>query len=115
MSQEWLISALIGLGLKRIDAQVYVFLAKAGPQKAKAIISQQGIYKQKLCPSLKTLQGKGMVTAINERPTLFSAVSLEKIIDQFIIAKKEEAQRIQQNKEEILSSWQSMLMQNLTT
>jgi sugar-specific transcriptional regulator TrmB len=115
LSQEWLIRTLASLGLKRTDAQVYVFLTKAGSQKAKTIANQMGMYKQKLYRSLKTLQAKGMVNATREHPAIFSAVSLEKVLDAFIEAKKEEAQRVEQNKDEILSSWQSILMENVTT
>ena len=114
MSREWIIRALVGLGLKRTDAQVYVFLAKTGPQKARTIASQLGMYKQQLYRSLKTLQNKGMVNATFEHPACFSAVSLEKILDAFIEAKKKEAQRVEQNKNEILSSWQSMLTEDIT-
>jgi sugar-specific transcriptional regulator TrmB len=115
MSREWIIRALVGLGLKHRDAQVYVFLAKTGPQKARNIASQLGMYKQQLYRSLKTLQNKGMVNATFEHPARFSAVSLGKVIDQFIETKKEEAQHIEKNKDAILSSWQSMLMENVTT
>jgi sugar-specific transcriptional regulator TrmB len=115
MSREWIIRTLVGIGLKRTDAQVYVFLAKTGPQKARNIASQMGMYKQQLYRSLKTLKSKGMVNATFERPACFSAVSLEKVLDQFIKARKEEAQRIEQNKSEILFSWQSMLTEDVIT
>ena len=114
MSREWIIRVLVGFGLKHRDAQVYVFLAKTGPQKARTIASQLGIYKQQLYRSLKTLQNKGMVNATFEHPAFFSAVSLEKVIDQFIETKKEEAQHIEKNKDEILSSWQAVLIEDAT-
>lgn len=114
MSQEWLIRALARFGLKRLDAQVYVFLVTAGPQKAKAITSQLGVYKQQVYRSLKTLQTKGMATATDEYPTRFSAVSLERVLDEFIEDKKDEAQKVEQNKAEILSSWQALLTEDIT-
>lgn len=114
MSREWIIRALVGLGLKRTDAQVYVFLAKTGPQKARILANQLGMYKQLLYRSLKTLRRKGMINATFEHPAYFSAVSLEKVLDQFIKARKEEAQRLEQNKDEILSSWRSIIMEDVT-
>ena len=38
MSQEKVLEALEGLGLEKLDAQVYIFLGKRGPQKGKEII-----------------------------------------------------------------------------
>lgn len=108
MSQEWIIRTLVGLGLKRTDAKVYLFLAKTGPQKARDITNALKIYKQQLYRSLKNLRAKGMVNATLEHPARFSAVSLEKALDLFIKAKREEAQNIEQNKDEILSIWQSI-------
>lgn len=60
--------------------------------------------------SLKSLQRKGIVRASQERPTRFSAVSFDKVLDQFIKANREEAQRIEENKEQILSMWRSKIL-----
>jgi sugar-specific transcriptional regulator TrmB len=115
LNQEWLISALTSLGLKRADALVYVFLAKTGPQKVKATAGQLGMHKQKVYCSLKRLQSKGYVKAILEHPALFSAVPLKKILDTLIDSRIAEAENIQQNKQELLSIWQSMTTGNSTT
>ena len=114
MRQEWLIRALIGLGLKRTDALVYFFLAKAGPQKAKAITSRLGMYKQQVYRSLKRLQSKGYVKATIEHPALFSAVPLKKILDTLINSRIAEAENVQHNKQEFLSIWQSMIPEDAT-
>ena len=103
-----MIRALVGFGLKRTDAQIYVFLAKTGPQKARDITTTLKMYKQQLYRSLKSLRAKGMVNATFEHPARFYAVSLEKVLDLFVRAKMEEAQSIQRNKQELLSIWQSM-------
>jgi sugar-specific transcriptional regulator TrmB len=72
------------------------------------------MYKRQLYRSLKKLQNKGIVSATAEHSALFSAVPFEKVLDIFAKAKMEEAQRIEQNKEEILSIWQSMINGDLT-
>jgi sugar-specific transcriptional regulator TrmB len=115
MSQEWLIRALVGLGLKRTDAKVYLFLAKTGPQKARDITTALKIHKQQLYPSLKNLQEKGFVYATLEHTALFSAIPLEKVLDALIKSKMEEAQNIEQNKDEILSIWQSITIDDSTS
>jgi sugar-specific transcriptional regulator TrmB len=71
--------------------------------------------KQQLYPCLKNLQSKGIVTATSKCPALFSALPLEKVLDLLIKADIEEVQRMIQNKEELLSSWQSMTLSDSRT
>ena len=111
MSQEKVLKALEELGLARLDARIYVFLANKGPKKAKDIANLLRTTKQQLYPSLKSLQSKGLVNATLERPARFSAVSFEKALDVFAKAKMEEARSIQQSKDNLLSDWQSILIE----
>jgi sugar-specific transcriptional regulator TrmB len=73
------------------------------------------MYKQQLYPCLKSLQSKGFVAATNKRPALFSALPFEKVLDLFIKANIEEVQSMIRNKEELLSIWQSMILNNSRT
>jgi sugar-specific transcriptional regulator TrmB len=104
-----MLKALMNLGLTKTNARVYILLATKAPQKATAIAVQLGMPKQQVYRSLKTLRNRGMVNANSERPILFSAVSLEKALDLVIEAKKEEAQAVQQHKDEILSTLQTAI------
>jgi sugar-specific transcriptional regulator TrmB len=106
-----MLKTLESLGLKHLDAEVYVYLAQNEPQKAREIAEALETYKRQLYRSLKSLQRKGMVSASQERPTTFSAISFDKILDQFIQANREEAQRIEENKEQILSMWRSKILE----
>jgi CBS domain-containing protein/sugar-specific transcriptional regulator TrmB len=108
LSQERALKTLSDIGLTRMDSQVYMFLAKKGPKKGRDIFKGLKMSKPQLYRSLKTLQGKGIVSATFERPTRFFAVPFEKALDMFIKAKTEEVQLLQQNKEEILSDWHSV-------
>ncbi len=110
MSQEKVLKTLKELGLARLDAKIYVFLAKRGPQKAKDVARALRISKQQLYPSLRSLQSKGLVNSTFEHPARFSAVSFEKALDLFAKAKMEEAKSIQQSKDEILLHWQSIVI-----
>ena len=112
MSTERVLKTLMGLGLSQTDAQVYVFLATNGPQKARNITNELKMYKRKIYRSLKSLRGKGIVSATLERPAWFSALPFAKVLDLFMKARLEEAQSIEQNKEEILSHWNSMITGN---
>ena len=107
-----MVKTLESLGLKHLDAEVYVYLAQNDPQKARDLADALETYKRQLYRSLKSLQRKGMVSASQERPARFSAVSFDKVLDRFIQSNREEAQRVEQNKEKILSHWQFIIEGN---
>jgi len=81
LSLERVIKALIGFGLTRVDAEVYVYLAKKGPQKAVDLAKALNINKQKIYASLKNLQTKGLVS---KDRTIFSALPFEEALDLLI-------------------------------
>ncbi len=108
VSQEKVLNTLVSLGLTRLDAKVYILLAKGGPIKARDATKALKISKQRLYPVIKNLQSKGIVNSTLERPARFSAVEFEKVLDTFLKAKMEQAQRIRQNMDELLSDWQSI-------
>ncbi len=101
MSFERVIKALISLGLSRSDAEVYVYLAKKGPQTAVNLAKALNINKQKIYAGFKNLQTKGLVT---KDRTLFSALPFEEALDLLIKMEKEQAQLIQESKEELLTT-----------
>ena len=107
MSLERVLRTLEGFGLSRADAEVYVYLAKQGPQKGVEIADALKIRKHILYLSLKSLQDKGIVTASSERPALFSAVAFKQALDLLVEANLEQAKAIKDIKEELLSSWRS--------
>jgi sugar-specific transcriptional regulator TrmB len=111
LSQDKVLKTLEKLGLAQSDAQVYVFLGKKGAQKAKDIGQALKLPKQQVYLTLKSLQGKGIVNSTLEHPARFSAVSFEKLLDLFVKAKIEEAQRIEQGKAESLSDWHSITIE----
>ena len=83
-----LLKTLVSLGLTEVDAEIYLLLATEGPQRGRNVAEVLKLYKQQLYRSLKRLQKKGVINATLERPARFSAVSLEKIVDFLIEAKK---------------------------
>ena len=104
MSLERVITALSGLGLSRIDAEVYVYLAKKGPNKVVALARATNINKQKIYSSLKTLQTKGLVT---KDRTTFSALPFEEALDLLIKMEKEQARAMHESKEKLLATWKT--------
>jgi sugar-specific transcriptional regulator TrmB len=105
-----MLKTIQSLGLKQLDAAVYVYLAQNDPKKARDIAEALKTYKRQLYRTLNNLQRKGMVSANQERPALFSAIAFDKVLDQFIRANREEAQLIEINKKQIVSIWRSKVM-----
>ncbi len=105
-----MVKTLESLGLKSLDAEVYVYLAQHDPQKARDIAEALETYKRQLYRSLKSLQHKGMINSSQEHPARFFAVSFDKVIDQFAKANREEARRIEEDKEQILLMWRSKIL-----
>ena len=102
MSLERVIKALIGLGLTRIDAEVYVYLAKKEPQPLVNLARSLKYSTHKISTSLTSLITRGLVTANHE---LFFALPFEEALELLIELEKKKAQTLHENKEELLASW----------
>ena len=109
MSLKLALKALERLGLKDVDAQVYIYLAKKGPRGENDLTSALKLTKRQLCLSLESLLIKGMVTASPEHLVKYSAIELEKILDQIMQTKKEQTMALQASKRELLSVWRSFV------
>ena len=105
---------LVKLGFTETDAQVYVYLTTEGPRKAKTIAEALNLNRQKLYDTLKKLRSKDIVNASPEYPTRFSAVLFEKVLDLLVKAKTEQQKALQENKEELLSTWHSITKKDTT-
>jgi len=103
-----MIKTLVSLGLSQVDAKIYVFLSAEGPQNGRNIAGTLKLYKQQLYRSLKRLQAKGIVNSSNKRPAVFSSISFEDVLDLFLEVKKEEADILQESREELLSKWRAI-------
>jgi sugar-specific transcriptional regulator TrmB len=101
--------ALKSLGLAETEANVYVYLAKKGPLEEKDLAKTLKLTERHICFSLERLLTKGMVSAIPERSTKYSAIGFEKVLDQFMKATQKQAKALQESREEILLAWRSMM------
>jgi sugar-specific transcriptional regulator TrmB len=108
MSLERVLRILENFGLARTDAEVYVYLAKKGPKREKDLSNAFKLTEQQLYSSLKNLQSKGIVTATVEKSALFSAVAFERVLDLLVNANIEQAQAINETKDELLTRWRSV-------
>lgn len=104
MSLERVIKALIGLGLSRLDAEVYVYLAKKGKRNVVSLASALNYDKKKIYRSLKNLQTKGLVAKVH---TIFSALPFKEALELLIEMETEHAQIMYESKEELLATWET--------
>ena len=104
LSLELIIKALVGLGLSRSAAELYVYLAKKGPQKTVDLAKALTYNKREIYSSLRNLQTKGLVTKDHK---LFSALPFEEALELLISKEKEKAQAVQKSKDELLASWET--------
>jgi sugar-specific transcriptional regulator TrmB len=109
LSLELAVKALKRLGLTEMDAQVYVYLAKKGPREEKELVNALKLTKRQLFFSLENLVDKGMVSSSPERSVKYSAIALEKVLDQYLKTRKEQVKALKASKDEFLSAWRSMI------
>jgi sugar-specific transcriptional regulator TrmB len=109
MRREWVLKTLVDLGLSQVEAEVYFFLAQAGPVKGRDVTNTLKLYRHQLYRSLKSLQCKGCIKATLEHPAQFFAVPLEIVLDHFMKEKMGQAKDLQASREELLSTWHKMI------
>ena len=102
MSLERVIETLVNLGLSRSEAEVYVYVANKGPQKALSITNALECNKSTAYDNLKKLQKKGLVT---KEHTSFSALPFKEALELLINQQKKETNHLQKIKKQILASW----------
>ena len=110
MSRKRVIEALSSLGLELKDIEVYIFLAREGPQEANSVGNGLRLYGLELTNSLEILKKKGIIKIIDKiTPEQFFAVSFEKVVNQLVEANLKTAEFTEKNKEIILRNWKSVL------
>lgn len=105
LSLERVIKVLEGFGLSRLDAKVYVYLAKTGPQNALDLAKALKITKEQLNSCVKDLRDKGVIASSIGYPVLYCAFPFEKVLEILIKTEIDQAKTIRKSKEELLSNW----------
>ncbi len=108
MSGKTIKKALKNFGLTEKEAEIYIILAKHGVLTAGEISKQTKMRRPHVYRILKSLQKKGIVESTLEAPTRFSSVPFEKILDENIKIKQEEAISLQRAKKVLLSDWEKI-------
>lgn len=110
MTQKLLPATLEQIGLKSLEIEIYLLLIKNNGQTALNIAEMLKTNRRRVYRSLKTLQKKAVVATSANHPAKFSAVSFDKVLDAFVSTNNEEANRIEQHKNELLTKWRILIM-----
>ncbi len=105
MSLEKALKALTNLGLSEVDAKVYIYLAKKGPHEHEDLANALKLTKHQLYLSLERLLAKKMVEITEAHSIKYSAIELEKVLDQLVKSGKEQVKVLQMKNNEFLFDW----------
>ncbi len=95
-------------GITETEGEIYLIIAKNGPSKGTDIAKQTKKDKAQIYHILRSLQSKGIVEATLEVPVRFAAIPFERIVDSAIKSRRDEAARIENAKQELLSYWNKL-------
>ena len=108
MSEKDVTKFLQALGLSKREIQIYMFLAKSGVQSTSFAAKRLKMERVQAYRTFRKLQEKGFIEATIERPTRFTIIPFESLLDSFIESRKSEVQSLSQEKEQLLSSWRDI-------
>ncbi len=108
MSEKDITKFLQALGLSKRETEVYIFLAKHGVQSTSLVSKKLKMERVQTYRTFKKLLEKGFIEATLERPTRFTVVPFERLVESFINAKKTEIKNLDEQKESLLASWQAI-------
>jgi sugar-specific transcriptional regulator TrmB len=109
MSLKRILKTLEGFGISPLEAQVYVYLAKAGPSAVEKLCVELRITKKQLYPALKGLFEKGIVTSRTERTRVFSAIAFEEVLNRFMKHNAEKMNLFRDTKQERVDNWRDII------
>ncbi len=108
MSEKDVTRFLQMLGLSKREIQVYMFLAKSGVQSTSFVAKRLKMERVQAYRTFKKLQEKGFIEATLERPTRFTIIPFSALVDNFISTKKNEIAALNEQKQNLLTAWQSI-------
>ena len=85
-----------------------MFLAKSGVQSTSFVAKRLKMERVQAYRTFKKLQEKGFIEATIERPTRFTIVPFERLLEAFINNKKSEIASLNERKDKLISTWQAI-------
>ncbi len=108
LNKKGILNALQGVGLKKIDAELYLFLVQNDQATASQIAEALKADKTRIYRSVKSLEHRKMLIVTNGLPNTYSAAPISEVLDDLIEANKEDAKRIEKNRNRFLSEWKKL-------
>ncbi len=108
MSEKDILKFLQNLGLSKREIQVYLFLAKSGAQSTSFVAKRLKMERVQAYRTFKKLQEKGFIEATLERPTRFTVVPFEALLETYIETKKSEVENLNSQRTDLISSWKTL-------
>jgi DNA-binding MarR family transcriptional regulator len=108
ISVNRVLQLLRAMGLTMNESEIYVYLAKTGPQSIEDLGKALGITKQQLHRILKNLQEKGVIAHNPQMIEVVSATTFEEILEFYLKRSKDKVRKIAENKDELLTMWKDM-------
>ncbi|MEJ2281296.1 MAG: helix-turn-helix domain-containing protein [Candidatus Bathyarchaeota archaeon] len=113
MNKELMHHTLVKLGFTETQAKIYIQLTKRGPQSQREIAKALNMQIRQIRICLKKMQSRGFVKADEKCQIPFFAVPIQKVLDLLIVNKLEQAKFTMKNKKELLSSWNSIVNEDI--
>jgi len=108
LTLERLVERLRDFGFTRDEAEIFVFLLRAGPCPASVVARRFEISRMKAYRALKELEEKGLVHRIMGRPVRFVAAPLKETLDRYIDEVRGKLERLEEGEREITESWERL-------
>ena len=109
MSLERILRLLEDLGLSKDEAEVYVYLAKKGPQTIKALTENLKKNNNEIVRTLKGLEEKQITTRKTRRSTFFLAIPFEKLLTDYAKIRFNQAKRIEKTRLSFMADWKETI------
>ncbi len=90
------ISLLFKFGFTSNQSKIYLYLSKMGSKTASQLSKNLNIPRTETYHLLKTLQEKGCVFRIHEKPSQFGMVSIEEFLEKWIHSEKNKVKKLEE-------------------
>ena len=95
-------------GLLKNEIKVYLYLARAGQKKAGEIAEAISLHRTETYRILRDLEKKGILFSVFEKPLKFTAIPIDKAIDQLVDAQKMRIKILEKEKANVVELWLQM-------
>ncbi|UCC33979.1 MAG: helix-turn-helix domain-containing protein [Candidatus Bathyarchaeota archaeon] len=94
--------------LSKNEIRIFLFLARSGfPRKARDISDSLSIHRTETYRILRTLERRGLISSMFEKPMKFLAVPFDEAMDHLIEAKRTKIDLLEREKKDLLNLWSS--------